>query len=56
MFLQALVQDDNKASAWPAIDLAAVGACSTWRYKIPSRFYQCRLISLQYNAAKASLK
>ncbi|DBA83305.1 TPA: hypothetical protein ACH3X2_006590 [Trebouxia sp. C0005] len=40
---------DNIYVALPVIDLASQGICSTWKYNTPSRFYQCRLVSFQYD-------
>ena len=39
----------NIQSAWPVMDLAKMGKCSTWKYNTPNRFYQCRLLALQYD-------
>ena len=47
--LQKLVQANNACSAWPVMDLASRGKCSTWKHNLPHRFYQCRLFALQYN-------
>ena len=47
--LQGLVQGNNVRSAWPVMDLAGMRKCSTWKYNLPHRFYQCRLFALQYN-------
>ena len=40
---------DNVYSALPFIDLASHGTSSTWRYNTPTRFYECRLVSFQYD-------
>lgn len=47
--LQDMVKGNNACSAWPVMDLAGLGKCSTWKYNLPHCFYQCRLFALQYD-------
>ena len=54
--MQALVAGDNVWSAWPVMDLATLGKCSTWKYNTPRRFYQCRLFALQYDPVSQAMR
>ena len=54
--MQEMLRYDNVASAWPVIDLASMGKCSTWRYNRPRMFYQCRMITLQYDRASQQIR
>lgn len=47
--LQDMCKGNNACSAWPVMDLAGLGKCSTWKYNLPHSFYQCRLFALQYD-------
>ena len=47
--VQELVQDDNKRSACPTIDLASINKLSAYKYNRPSYFLECRLIMLHWD-------
>ena len=47
--VQELIQDDNRRSACPTIDLASMHRVSAYKYNRPSYFLECRLIALQWD-------
>lgn len=51
-----MVKDNNVLSAWPVMDLASMGKCSTYKYNLTNRFYQCRLFSLQYDPKQEQIR
>lgn len=52
--VQGLVLDDNRCNA--AMALAYSNTACTYRFQAPDRFYQCRLVQLQWSRTANSLR